>query len=391
MIKLHTFALRLARGGFFAGLAVALLGAVATAANARRFIPQDDSRVLAEVSPGTRHAELAARQIAVKRLDVALRLGEHYIKQARVTGDLRFLGYAEAVLEPWAGAAATSADALILYATVLQGRHDFPGALRILQQARRLNPDNPQALLTTATVLRVLGRHAEALRACEQLAAHDPVVAELCRQGVRGLAGGLPAAYAVLSQINTRGMSSEERAWRDSELGEMAVRLGRDAEAERWFKSGLSSSPDQFHIRAAYADLLLRQGRAQEALMLLKGRENLEPLLVRIAIAQRMLRDPGLGASSARLEAAFAAEAQRGDGVHRREQARFLLDVRNDAQAALVAAQENWEIQRESDDILVLMRAAQAAGTPQAAEPARAFAREHGMQDARIAAAEARP
>jgi tetratricopeptide (TPR) repeat protein len=390
VIKRHTPAPRLVRGGFFGRLAVVMLGALAATLDARPFIPQDDSTVLAEVSPGTRHAELAARQIASKRFDVALRLGEHYIKQARTTGDLRFLGYAEAVLEPWVGAAATSPDALVLYATVLQGRHDFLGALRILEQARALRPDDPQAWLTTATVLRVLGRYDEALLACERLAAHaDRVVAELCTQGVRGLAGAPTSAYAVLSEINTQGMPAEERAWRDSELGEMAVRLGRDEEAERWFKSGLASSPDHFYIRAAYADLLLRQDRAQEALMLLKGRETLEPLLVRIAIAQRMLRDPGLGASSARLSATFAAEAQRGDGVHRREQARFLLDVRNDAQAALAAAQENWGIQRESDDILVLIRAARAAGAPQAAEPARAFVREHGIQDARIAVAEA--
>jgi hypothetical protein len=33
------------------------------------------------------------------------------------------------------------------------------------------------------------------------------------------------------------------------------------------------------------------------------------------------------------------------------------------------------------------MRAAQAAGTPQAAQPAVAFVREHGVQDVRVAAA----
>jgi hypothetical protein len=86
------------------------------------------------------------------------------------------------------------------------------------------------------------------------------------------------------------------------------------------------------------------------------------------------------------LAAAFAAEEQRGDGVHRREEARFLLDVQNNPRRALVAAQENWKVQREMDDVLVLMRAAHAAGAPQAAQPAAAFVREHGVQDVRIAA-----
>jgi tetratricopeptide (TPR) repeat protein len=377
------------RGVVFARvLCAALLGSAACVVDARPFIPQDDSVVLAEVPPGTRHSELATRQIASKRLDVALPLAQMYIKQARSTGDLRFLGYAEAVLEPWVGPATTSADALVLHATVLQSRHDFLGALGALERARALRPDDAQAWLTTATVLRVRGQYDQSLSACDHTAAHaDPVVVELCKQSIRGLMGDLPAAYAAIRQIDSQAMPAEERAWRDSELGEMAVRLGKDDEAEHWFQNGLRASPGDFYIRAAYADLLLRNNRAQEALLLLKGQETLEPLLLRIAIAQKMLRDPGLSKSSDRLAAAFAAEAQRGEGVHRREEARFLLDVQNDPRAALVAAQENWKVQRETDDVLVLMRAAHAAGVSQAADPARAFVKEHGVQDVRIAAA----
>jgi len=87
------------------------------------------------------------------------------------------------------------------------------------------------------------------------------------------------------------------------------------------------------------------------------------------------------------LAAAFAAEAQRGEGIHRREEARFLLDVRDDPRAALAAAQENWKVQHECDDVLVLIRAARAVGVPQAAAPAAAFVREHGVQDVRVAGA----
>jgi predicted Zn-dependent protease len=368
-------------------LTMVLFAALAVDARAAPFIPKDDDVVLAEVAPGTRHSELATRQIARSRLDVALPLARLYIKQSRSTGDLRYLGYAEAVLEPWVGPTATSADALILHATVLQSRHDFSGALAVLERARALRPDDAQAWLTSATVLRVLGRYDQSLSACEQVALKADVnISELCKQSVRGLTGDLAGAYAAISKIDSQGMAGEERAWRDSELGEMAVRLGNDADAEHWFKNGLQFSPGDFYIRAAYADLLLRNRRAREALVLLKGRETLEPLLLRIAIAQKMLQDPGLENSSARLAAAFAAEAQRGDGVHRREQARFLLDVEDDPRAALAAAQENWKVQHESEDVLVLMRAARAAREPEAAGPAIQFVREHEMQDVRIAA-----
>ncbi len=367
----------------FRSVSAVVLALLAGTAAAGPYVPQDDSVVLAEVTPGTRHSELASRELAARRLDVALPLAQLYIKQARNTGDLRFLGYAEAVLDPWVGPRSRSADALVLHATLLQSRHDFEGALAVLERARALRPNDAQAWLTSATVLRVLGEYGKSLAACDSIS--DATVVQLCEQGVRGLSGELATAYAAVQQIDSQGMPPEERAWRDSELGEMAVRLGRDVEAEHWFQNGLRASPGDFYIRAAYADLLLRNDRAREALALLDGQESLEPLLLRMAIAQKRLGDSGLERNSARLAAAFAAEAQRGDGVHRREQARFLLEVRGDARAALAVALENWKVQREPDDVLVLMRAARAAGSPQAAQPAAEFVRKHGMEDARMA------
>src|ERR1700742_724862 len=115
-----------------------LLGPLASLAVARPYIPQDDSVVVGDVAPGTRHTELAARQMAAQRLDVALPLAQHYIRQARSTGDLRLLGYADAVLERWTGPDSKSPDALVLHATVLQSRHEFQQALSVLDQARTL-------------------------------------------------------------------------------------------------------------------------------------------------------------------------------------------------------------------------------------------------------------
>src|ERR1700742_4031119 len=97
-----------------------LLGSIAAGAAAGPYTPKDDSVVIGAVTPGARHTELAARQIAASRLDVALPLAQHYIRQARSSGDLRFLGYADAVLEHWTGPDSTSPDALVLHATVLQ-------------------------------------------------------------------------------------------------------------------------------------------------------------------------------------------------------------------------------------------------------------------------------
>jgi len=107
----------------------------------------------------------------------------------------------------------------------------------------------------------------------------------------------------------------------------------------------------------------------------------MEPMLLRTAIAERQLSDPKFGTTRELLTSAFSVEEQRGEAVHRREQARFLLDVAADSAAALRAAQENWRVQREPADILILLRAAQACQQPQAAIPALQFIREHGTED----------
>jgi tetratricopeptide (TPR) repeat protein len=359
-------------------------------ADANPYAPSSDAVVLADLPAGVRYTDLTARRVARGRLDVAVPLAKVYIQQSRQSGDLRYLGYAEAVLAPWVGQRPASPDALVLQATVQQSRHEFGAALITLNRALAARPNDPQAWLTRATILRVLGRYQDAGASCEQFARWvEPRLASLCIQGLQALSGHLESAYAALLQISPQGWLPAEKSWLYSELGEMAVRLGLEADAQRWFQQDLILVPTDFYVRAAYADLLLRQGRARDVLSLLQGQDSFEPLLLRIAIAQRQLRDPQLAQSSARLEAAFAAETQRGEAVHRREQARFLLEVEDQPMRALDAAIENWGIQREPDDALVLVEAARAAGNPAAARPALDFARVQGLHDIRVMSASA--
>jgi tetratricopeptide (TPR) repeat protein len=377
---------RIPRGrlpGLVAG--VLLFAACLTPAQANPYVPISDDVVLADLPAGAHFNDLSARRLAQGRVDVAVPLAQFYIQQSRVTGDLRYLGYADAVLMPWVGARSADPAALVLHATVQQSRHEFIAALSTLDRALGARPKEPQALLTRATILRVLGRYPEASAACEQFGrVVEPRLAALCSQSLLALTGHLDSAYAVLTQISTQGWLSSERSWLYSELGEMAVRLGQHTDAQRWFQQDLDLVPTDYYVRAAYADLLLRQGRAGEVLTLLRGQDSFEPLLLRIAIAQKQLHDPQLAQSSARLEAAFAAEMQRGEAVHRREQARFLLEIQQQPQLALAVASDNWAVQREPDDVLVFVNAARAAGRPSAAAPALDFVRTQGLRDARI-------
>src|ERR1039457_6077819 len=267
---------RAQRGRLCGLIAVSLLGAVyLPRAQASPYVPSSDSVMLAELPAGTRYTDLAARRLARGRLDVAIPVAQFYIQQSRLSGDLRYLGYAQAVLAPWVKQIPPVPDALVLQATLQQSRHEFEASLATLETALAARPEDPQALLIRATVLRVLGRYPEAGASCEQFSrVVEPRLGALCIQSLRGLNGHLESAYTALMQVSPQGWTSSEKSWLYSELGEMAARLGRDDDARRWFQEDLTLVPADFYVRAAYADLLLRQGRPAEVLALLQGRES---------------------------------------------------------------------------------------------------------------------
>ncbi|HEY0749459.1 MAG TPA: hypothetical protein VGD63_22345 [Steroidobacteraceae bacterium] len=374
---------RASRGRLFA-CCTAFVNLASVCAHADPYVPRSDDVVLAELPAGTRFADVSARQLARARVDVAIPLAQFYIQQSRRSGDLRFLGYAQAVLAPWVAQAPPLPDVLILQATLQQSRHEFAASLTTLDRSLAIRPKDPQALLIRATVLRVLGRYADAAIACETFSGIvEPRLGALCTQSLRALSGEADSAYSALAQVSSQGWLNSEKSWLYSELGELAVRLGREEDAQRWFEQDLKLVPGDFYVRAAYADLLLNQHHPADALALLQGQESIEPLLLRIAIAQKQLGDPQSAQSRDRLRAAFAAEEQRGETVHRREQARFLLEVENQPQQSLEVALENWSVQHEPDDVLILRNAAKAAGSPEAAEPALRFARANRQSDVR--------
>jgi tetratricopeptide (TPR) repeat protein len=383
-LKSNTSRPRVSRGRLVLSGLLTLAAALSTAA--APYTPSQDGAVLAHVPPGTTHSSVPARQAAAERLDVALPLAQFYISQARSSGDLRFLGYAEAVLASWMARVPIDPSVLVLHATIQQSRHAFEPSLQELDAALSARPDDLQAWLTRATVLRVMGRYDEARASCERLQpAADDALVQLCTQSVRAVSGQLRSAYLTLRELPQQSLSNEARAWRYSQLGEMAQALGENDAAAHWFGECLVLTPDDTYTRAAFADLLLDQGRPAQVLTLLHGSESIEPLLLRIGIAEARLHDSRLAATRALLAEAFSVEELRGEAVHRREQARFLLDVEGDAGAALRAAQRNWQVQREPADLLILLRAADAAHQPSAAGPAEDFARTRGIEDVRVA------
>jgi len=381
----------------------ALLGAALLAAPfalAAPYLPRDDSTVL-EVLPGKpgdpAAAELRRLRAAVTAaptdVEAAVRLARRYFDLAMEQGDPRYVGYADAVVRPWPEATGTPAEMLVLHGKLRQYRHDFGRAMADFDLALRADPANFGARAWRAAILMVQADYAGARRECQLLTPHAADLhAVACTAYVDATTGGARAAYARLSAALAR--DSERRAdaqvWIQTRLAEMAWRAGDHAAAERHFRQGLGLGTDDNFLLAAYADFLLERERAAEVLPLLKNWGRSDTLLLRLALAARRLKLAEGEKYSRSLGERFADAALRGEKLHLQEEARYLLDIKGDARAALAAASENYRTQREPRDALILVEAALAARDPAAAAPALQWLESSGFEGTRLREAASR-
>ncbi|MDP4301100.1 hypothetical protein [Leptothrix discophora] len=397
-----------------AGLACLLL-AQAGPARAAPFVPAGDDEVVQTLRGGlagaARQAERARRaqlQREPHNLPLALASARAAIEGFRRSGDPRDLGQAQAALSAWWTQPAPPAPVRLLRGTVRQSLHDFSGALGDLDGVLADRAAAPalqaQAELTRASVLQVLGRLAEAEAGCARLqsprhaglgaaAAGVQLAAQVCRAELASLTGRAAEGEATLARLADTSAPALA-GWLALVRAELAERRGQ-ARAGALYRAALAAqqadgqAPDVYTL-AALADWLLDQGRPREVLTLLAGREDVDPLLLRLALAQRALGDPRSAASTAALQDRYEAAAARGDATHRREQSRFERQLRDRPGRALELAQQNWATQKEPADARLLVDAARAAGQPEAARPVADFVRATGLSDVRLGAPDER-
>jgi predicted Zn-dependent protease len=359
-------------------------------------LPTDDAEVLEHLPTGAadaneRERERLGRVLAAHPEDLrtAAALARLDIEMSRARSDPRYLGYAQAALASWWSLPSPPPAVLVLRATIRQSSHDFDGALSDLDRVVAEAPDDAQAWITRSVVLTVRGRYDEARQSCGPLVRLAPeLVFTVCETSIDAVSGHAAPAYDRLEQALARPprLSPAEEEWARSTLGEIALRLGRDADAERNFQTALAVDPDDAYVLAAYADLLLDLDRPAPAAQLVSGRTDNDGLLLRLALAERKMRAREAAAHAEMLGARFDASRLRGDTVHRREESRYQLGVRGDARAALALAVANWGVQREPWDVRVFLEAAVAEGDRAAAAPVLAFLDEHHLEDPHIAA-----
>ncbi len=317
---------------------------------------------------------------------LAVALARRYLEQARAQGEPRFAGRAMAVLTHWKPFDQAPADVVLMMATLQQYLHDFDTATALLEQLVQREPGHAQAWLTLATIRRVQGRYAASDAACQALLQTGATLhGQACRAENLALRGQFDPARklfdALLAQpasgaadtrlaAHQRGRARDARrsptCRRDRLPGCPGCRTGR-VHATR--PMPISCSPSS--VPARYRPLLRDEVRS-------------DPVLLRLAQAAsaRGLPDDSAAELRARIQqAALRPQASTG---HAREQALFALDVERDAQRALALARLNLEPQREPIDLLLLARAARAAGDDAGVQQAAQLGEQIGLHDARL-------
>jgi len=372
--------------------AMLTLVSAASSIRAEPLTPTDDSQVIERLpdaqDPGRRALHALHTRLLANPYDLtlAIRLAREEMSQCRKLFDLRACGRAAAALGPWIGAERPPLDVLLLRGLLRQTDHRFDAALADLGQVLTIQPNNAQALLTRAVVHEVRAEYALAQQDCGLARFHVGLASAVaCLAGATSLTGRAATMLSALKISDSDPASPEaERLWALTVEGEIAARLGRHGEAEDAFRRARAITPDDSYLLGAYADLLLDLDRPREVAAMLSGRTRIDPLLLRLSEAEDRLGTPD-ASHVAQLAQSFETSRRRGDLVHEREHARFVLHLLHQPQDALTIAESNWRVQREPADARLLMEAALAVKRPQAAAPALGWYRENKVEDLTIA------
>jgi hypothetical protein len=392
------------KSALLAFLSATSIAAAVGPAGAAPFTPSSDSQVLERLP--LRAADPAARDLAVLRQawraqpqdpSTAAALAHRYVREVAATGDPRYIGYAQAALAPWWNQAQAPAAVRVQRAVLRQFDHEFDAALVDLRAVNASDPAMAQAWSWRLAIEMVQADYASARSSCEALAAvSPPLLAAACRAQVAAATGqAAPAAQALRAAIYAApSEDAAARLWSLTRLAEIEERLATTraalAQTEATYQQALAVAAQagaaDVYLLAAYADFLLDQGRHAEVLALLKDKDRADVLLLRLALAAKALNDGQAPALARSLVARFEAARLRGDTTHRKEHARFLLQVQGDAAAALPLAQANWAQQREVADAKLLLQAALASRNAAAAAPVLQWMQKSGLQSASLQA-----
>ena len=380
-----------------------LLGQSCIAADDLPYTPASDDVVLEKyLRAGQVGAQFRDQQRALQshpqNVDQAVAFARASIESGNEEGDPRYFGYAQSALGPWWNLPNPPAEVRLLRATILQWQHQFDAARLDLDAVIAADDKGVvQAHLTRATVLMVQGEPDAARHDCAALVNHtEPLIAATCIAAASALMGrAVPMEAALTTALAQTGKATPAASvWAYTELAEINDRLGRIEVARRDYEQALqlqqATGRRDPYLLASYADFLLDRGENAQVVSLLDGLERIDNLLLRLALAETALgrTDAAMAKRgrehSEQLQKRFDETRARGDFVHQREEAIYMLKLAGQPARAVAIATDNWTHQRELTDARILVDAARAAHDTAAEQPVKDWVSKWHVEDVHL-------
>lgn len=367
----------------FAGLMIAAVFGMDADAAVRAYRPASPQEIVLRVGSSSDQAQLKRLRAAVRDnpadSGARVRYVDALIDVGARTGDERYYGFAEQALL----AAGNDGDerVLIRRARLMQHRHEFPDAERALGEILKRDWRNRDARLMRAQVRVHLMQPQKALEDCAALAPFSDVLTTAsCLAQAYAALGDVARGYRLVAATlaSERGEAAT-RSWAAGVAAELAARLGDMRTAGRRYRDAFELQPTSHYVRLRYADWLLSQDLAAEAIRVIGAGASLADR-ARVVLAARSASS----IEARRLQLAWKEASARGARGHLRDQARFELMLLQDAATAHLTAMASFREHGEPDDALLAAQTAIATRDRGALREIQTWREQHRYEDARL-------
>ena len=282
-------------------------------------------------------------------------------------GDLRWLGTAKAMLDPWWVKPDLPSDTFFVRALVRQGMHDFGGALNDLNAAISADANQSQFWAWRFAVYMVRSEIAKASAECQAIGERfGAAEKESCSAVLLYRTGKPELAIEKFNELarhpDYQGENAQE--WLAFHQGEARRVAGDVQAANKVWQSYLKQGRAAHGIQVALIDSLINVGDFASALRLNMGPQRSDALLVSAIQAAQALNNGQDAVLRADIEQRLMQRELRGESLNERPFVKYYLYVRQDPRKALEMAKESWKTEREPADALLFAQAALRSGEP---------------------------
>jgi tetratricopeptide (TPR) repeat protein len=233
----------------------------------------------------------------------AMLLSDALLRQARATNDGRPANRAATVLGAVLKDDPGQYDALRLIGAVYLSQHRFRNAFDAARRARDLRPDDAWNYGVMGDALVELGEYDRAFEAFDTMVSMRPGADGYARISyARELRGDLAGALDVmeLAASATSPHDAEAKAWYMAQTGELYLRMGRIADAERAYRHAAFFYPNYPHAIIGLGKAKAARGEHDAALQIYVDQLRRTPTLDLAARIGDILADQGAAAESER-------------------------------------------------------------------------------------------